>query len=190
MEKGECLRVWYSTAMFSRSQAARKDDMINKRVLVILLLILVLAIGVMIFLFSAQSREQSSRTSIKVVNFYLEHFYPNFQQLSRKEQSALRRQYNEPVRKAAHGFEFMLLGTCLYLFLHGVGLRFSPLFTWVGGTLYAVTDEWHQTMVSGRGGMWQDVCIDSGGVIVGILIGMGLLVLFRRLFEKPPQPLS
>lgn len=164
--------------------------MINKRVLVTLLLVLVLGIAVMIFLFSTQSREQSSRTSAKIVNFYLEHFYPDFQQLSRKEQNVLRRRYHEPVRKAAHGFEFMLLGVCLYLFLHGVGLRFPSLFAWLGGTLYAASDEWHQTMVAGRGGMWQDVCIDSGGVIVGILIGMGLLALFRRLFEKQPQPLS
>jgi VanZ family protein len=35
--------------------------------------------------------------------------------------------------------------------------------------LYAVTDEWHQSLVPSRDGRWQDVLIDSAGAVLGIV---------------------
>lgn len=152
--------------------------------LLVTLLVLVLAVAAMIFLFSSENRSNSSSTSRKLVDLYLRLTHPGFDQLRAKEKRVLRRRYQEPVRKVAHGVEFMLLGMFLYLLLHGFKLRFAWLITWLGGTLYAAFDEWHQTLVEGRSGAWRDVCIDSGGVVIGILVGMALLALFRRIFEK------
>lgn len=50
--------------------------------------------------------------------------------------------------------------------------------TWILGTLYAVTDEFHQLFVPGRVGAVMDVCIDSAGVAAGALIMW--LILVRR----------
>ncbi|MBR1586092.1 MAG: VanZ family protein [Clostridia bacterium] len=159
----------------------------NYRRLIVILAILVAAVAVMIFSFSTESREESSKTSDQVVEWLLQRFYPGYNELRNKQKRILRHQYQEPVRKAAHGLEFMLLGTFLFLFLHGIELRRSGLWAWVGGTLYAATDELHQTLVSGRGGMVTDVCIDSGGVLAGIFLGLALLALFHRIFGRKPR---
>jgi len=168
------------------AQRERKEPLkYLKLVMALGLLVLLVAAG--IFLFSAQSSEASSKTSSAVVSWLLERLYPDYDQLSARQRRALIHQYQEPVRKAAHGLEFMLLGTLLYLFLHGLKVRRPSVFAWIGGTLYAATDELHQTMVSGRGGMWQDVCIDSGGVLAGILLGVALLALFHGIVGKKPD---
>jgi VanZ family protein len=44
------------------------------------------------------------------------------------------------------------------------------------GSAYAVTDEIHQTFVTGRAGRPLDWAIDTAGVLIGI----GLLIAWRR----------
>ena len=70
------------------------------------------------------------------------------------------------LRKLAHLTEYAVLGALL-----ARGLRTLPAF--VAGVAYAVTDEIHQTFVTGRAGRVTDVAIDAVGVLLGIL-------LFRR----------
>ena len=41
---------------------------------------------------------------------------------------------------------------------------------WAVGTIYAVTDEFHQTLVPDRSGEVLDVCIDAAGVLCGVVI--------------------
>ena len=48
---------------------------------------------------------------------------------------------------------------------------------WIIGTAYAVTDEIHQHFVPGRSCELRDICIDSAGVLCGVLI---TLLLHRR----------
>lgn len=47
----------------------------------------------------------------------------------------------------------------------------AKLIPWAFGTLYAVTDEFHQMFVPGRSCEIRDMCIDSCGVATGVLIG-------------------
>ncbi len=63
-----------------------------------------------------------------------------------------------------------MLGASLLLLFHALRLRWPVLCAWIAGTLYACTDELHQVFVSGRAGMWQDVCIDSSGVLTAVLL--------------------
>ena len=161
---------------------------LNKRflaVLVVILVLLVAAVAVMIFLLSDESAEKSSQTSYGVMVRLLRLFIPGFDEKTPHEKHLLCNYYHPIVRKFAHGFEFMLLGTFLFLALHGLKVRKKYLASWLGGTFYAGTDELHQMLVDGRGPMWQDVCIDSGGVLLGILLGRALLALFRWIW--PPQ---
>ena len=66
------------------------------------------------------------------------------------------------LRKLAHLAEYAILGGLLYR-----ALRREPTAV-VLGSLYAVTDEVHQTFVSGREGSPVDWLIDAVGVVAGV----------------------
>jgi VanZ family protein len=72
------------------------------------------------------------------------------------------------LRKAAHTAEYALLG---WLLLRAV--RSAPLALALA-SLYAVTDEFHQTFVTGRHGSPVDWLIDTAGAAVGIAVGARL----------------
>jgi VanZ family protein len=65
------------------------------------------------------------------------------------------------LRKTAHVAEYAILGALLYR-----AVRREPAAIALG-SLYAVTDEVHQSFVSGRHGSPLDWLIDTAGVIVG-----------------------
>ena len=68
------------------------------------------------------------------------------------------------IRKLAHVAEYAVLGALLYR-----ALRREPAAIALG-SLYAVTDEIHQTFVSGRHGSALDWLIDTVGVVAGVLL--------------------
>ena len=87
---------------------------------------------------------------------------------------------NIVVRKGAHFTEYMLLA-----FSYALALRRCFKLRWrmvlIGMEaltfIYACTDELHQTMVSGRAGMFTDVLIDSAGGLAGVII---LIIFFAK----------
>ena len=68
------------------------------------------------------------------------------------------------LRKIAHATEYAVLGALLVRATGRVWLAFAL------GTLYAMSDEVHQTFVAGRHGSPLDVAIDAVGVAVGIAL--------------------
>ncbi|MBR2259525.1 MAG: VanZ family protein [Blautia sp.] len=76
------------------------------------------------------------------------------------------------VRKAAHITEFFLLAVCLSFPLYVYGIRGFRLFllACIFCICYAGLDEFHQSMVSGRGSSIKDVGIDSIGVLLGCIL--------------------
>lgn len=68
------------------------------------------------------------------------------------------------LRKLAHLAEYAVLGALLYR-----ALRREPAAIALG-SLYAVTDEVHQSFVSGRQGSPLDWLIDTVGVVAGVLL--------------------
>ena len=48
---------------------------------------------------------------------------------------------------------------------------------WLLATLYAATDEWHQSFVEARGPALLDVGIDSAGALTGALVMLALLMI-------------
>ncbi|MBP1587980.1 MAG: VanZ family protein, partial [Clostridia bacterium] len=52
------------------------------------------------------------------------------------------------------------------------------------GAFYAVTDEFHQLFVEGRGGTTEDVLIDSAGVLFGVLVVLLAVWLVARGKER------
>jgi len=77
------------------------------------------------------------------------------------------------IRKTAHFLEYVIL---FFLFFRGfknttkLTLPRVLFFSFICSVLYAVSDEFHQTLVDGRSGMVRDIVIDSAGVFSGWLL--------------------
>ncbi|MGN0298867.1 MAG: VanZ family protein [Lachnospiraceae bacterium] len=87
------------------------------------------------------------------------------------------------VRKAAHMTEYAILGfLCIWYAddLWGKGIKVK-LGCWLFATCYAVTDEFHQLFSDGRSAQIRDVCIDSAGVIIGILAFFCICAILRMI---------
>ena len=158
----------------------------NQKTLTILTFIPVLAIAVMIFLFSSQNAADSNRSSGYIVEVVLNIVSPEHDALSETHQKEQLEKINHFVRKTAHFLEYAMLG--FFLLLHisvkllgsNHKLPFILALSAGVGSLYAVTDELHQLLISGRSGQITDVAIDSLGVAAGII----LLLLIIRLSGK------
>jgi VanZ family protein len=68
------------------------------------------------------------------------------------------------LRKIAHATEFAILAALLVRALRHTGWAVAI------GVAYAVSDEIHQSFVSGRQGALRDVGIDAVGVVVGAVL--------------------
>jgi VanZ family protein len=73
-------------------------------------------------------------------------------------------EWDTVLRKIAHVGEYAVLGALLYR-----AVRREPAAI-VLGSLYGVTDEVHQSFVTGRHGSPLDWLIDTAGVIAGVLL--------------------
>lgn len=158
--------------------------MSEHNVKIILSLLFVIAVAALIFAFSAQDGEDSARLSGSVSEWLATHLIPGFARMAPAEQRALVLRVHHIIRKAAHFSEYALLALALVNFLRRALERrrpsFMALIAWIVATLYACTDEFHQMFVASRGPAVKDVCIDSAGALVGVLIGMLLIVLSLR----------
>jgi VanZ family protein len=85
------------------------------------------------------------------------------------------------VRKCAHVIEYAVLA--LLLLRAAVCManlkRSMPILhvsVWVACLFVAAADEFHQTFVASRGALIGDIMIDSGGAILGLLIGAAFVM--------------
>lgn len=108
------------------------------------------------------------------------------------------------VRKLAHFTEYLVFGVSLVLSIKSLAEIISvrknkesgsssinktkskainrwSLLAWAFGTIYAISDEFHQYFVPGRSCEFRDMCIDSAGVAVGCIICM---VIIKNLSKK------
>lgn len=131
----------------------------------------------MIFWFSAQDGATSGQLSGGITEKVVEVVEPDYDSLPEPEQQTLFDAVQFAVRKSAHFGEYALLGFLLRLLCASYALRRGGLVAWLCGTGYAATDELHQWFVAARSAMWQDVCLDSSGVLAGVLLATGILAL-------------
>ncbi|WP_196001633.1 VanZ family protein [Clostridium sp. 1001271B_151109_B4] len=80
--------------------------------------------------------------------------------------------FNVFVRKCAHAFEFSVLAILLLwaMSCHGIKGMKSVIFALLIVFFYAMTDEFHQLFVPGRGANINDVMIDFIGGIIGSVL--------------------
>ena len=80
---------------------------------------------------------------------------------------------NTPFRKASHAFVYFVLATILMFAIRKntkIPIWGAVLISFVVCFVYSLTDEFHQTFVTGRGGDIRDCLIDSAGALLAILI--------------------
>lgn len=150
---------------------------------------LLLMIGWMavIFSFSARKADESAAMSHSVGKEIGKIFVPGFESWSEDKQEQFAEKIDFPVRKCAHASEYAVLGVLTlgtaYSFLEDRGKR-RILISWGIVTLYAATDEFHQLFVPGRSCQLRDVCIDSTGALVGILLFSLIKCKIKKYREK------
>lgn len=72
------------------------------------------------------------------------------------------------IRKATH---FTVFGVLAVLFFKTLGrFRLSYILSWLLTSLYAISDEWHQSFVPGRESSYKDVLLDSFGAFLALLL--------------------
>ncbi|WP_163538620.1 VanZ family protein [Gracilibacillus sp. YIM 98692] len=89
---------------------------------------------------------------------------------------------NHIVRKYAHFLVYFVLGI---LVMHaynssGFSKRKATVAAFITCLGYAISDEFHQRFIDGRGSQVMDVIIDSGGAIIGIIVWFFLYKIIKR----------
>jgi len=75
------------------------------------------------------------------------------------------------IRKLAHMFEFGILALLIFRLLNHLDnkvIKLNLLLALVLSIAYAILDEFHQSIVYGRVGIWWDVLIDTAGILIAI----------------------
>lgn len=145
----------------------------------------VLLIGWMglIFFFSHQTADQSGDLSGGLIESAVRFFFPS------ASQSFITQVISSAefwVRKLAHFCIYAVLGALGFLtFVSYTSIPFALrcFFSLLMSVLYSMSDEYHQTFISGRSGELRDVLIDGAGALTGILFCAfiyGLIIHIRK----------
>ena len=126
-----------------------------------------------IFAFSAQPAHESDKVSgtvaYRVVSACNQMFDAG---MTDETKELIAGEINYPIRKAAHMTEYAILGLLFFFCL--VGYIKEEKRIYVSAlcltACYAATDEIHQLFVAGRAGRFSDVCIDTLGAAIGLLV--------------------
>lgn len=137
-----------------------------------------IATMLLIFIFSGQDATESTEVSNFVLIWIMDH-------VSKIMPQVLLDFLMGYIRKVAHFTIYMILGIWAVLAwreyrqeMHFMKRILPP---WIVAVVYALSDEFHQRFVPGRAGQLRDVCIDSCGAIVGILlVQLGIYLIHRR----------
>lgn len=145
----------------------------------------VLLIGWMglIFFFSHQTAAESGDLSGGLIESAVRFFFPS------ASQSFITQVISSAefwVRKLAHFCIYAVLGALGFLtFVSYTSIPFALrcFFSLLMSVLYSMSDEYHQTFISGRSGELRDVLIDGAGALTGILfcaLIYGLIIHIRK----------
>lgn len=149
----------------------------------ILALLLIATFG-MIFNFSNQDSDKSGSTSQKVTETITKDI-KSIQKLNKNEKAKIIDKIEDVIRKIAHFSLYALVGFLLMslLITYNINEKNKIISTVIIGAIYAISDEIHQSFVSGRSGQVSDVFLDTLGVAVG---GLFILLIIKILnkFKK------
>lgn len=126
-----------------------------------------------IFGFSAQTKEESGAVSESVTYHMVSSTRTFFHlDISDERVKEIADAIEGFVRKMAHMTEYGVLSVLLFIWLGQWEMSLLRRGATASGAaaVYAATDEIHQVFVAGRSGRFSDVCIDTSGAILGIML--------------------
>lgn len=137
---------------------------------------------IIIFVLSNTPAKDSTNDSKKVIedtivastnitnNIGITNYHPTENELKK-----LVKKINGPLREGMHGFEYFILSILLLIALHNSDIKKKYIITFITCIIYILSDEYHQTFVSGRTFQMIDIFLDT----LGTTIGMGIYKLFN-----------
>lgn len=149
-------------------------------------LVLAVAWMIVIYGFSSNNAVESTVQSHAVTEFLIKIFNPDFENMTPEVQEQMISDLDGIVRKTAHFVAYAALGVLVYTCVASFPFaKKEKLFLYILTAFpvcvaFAVTDEYHQTFVSGRAGRFTDVLIDSGGAACGIAMAVLVVMLIKR----------
>ncbi|MCR3955037.1 MAG: VanZ family protein [Gudongella sp.] len=131
----------------------------------------------LIFFLSSQQAADSNQLSTGITEFIIDRLSGIFPEISPQVQWL-----NHIVRKNAHFIAYLILGILLVnaFYLNGRSGWNAFILALLISSIYAISDELHQTFVPGRSGELRDVMIDTAGALTGI----GMYMITWRRFKK------
>lgn len=137
--------------------------------------------AVAIFIFSTQNGDES----VDLSRSFLKHLIAFIKGISIDEVTYSDvEKYGFIIRKIAHFMEFFALGIFSCLTSWAFFRKKYIIISFVFCIIYASLDEIHQLFSDGRGPAVRDVCIDSAGASVGILLAILIIHYVCKIYAK------
>ncbi len=143
----------------------------NMKISTIFSLLLVSLWLILIFFLSSQPATQSNQSSLRVTEMIVTTVAKVIvPEIGTQQLEQIVYQFNNLVRKLAHGGLFFVLGILLVCALVKMGIKDPKTYflAFLFCLLYSGSDELHQLFVPGRSGQLTDIVIDVSGAAVGI----------------------
>jgi len=156
-----------------------------KRNIIFSLLILLPAILciIIIFYFSSQTGYESNILSYKFTEKLSEIIFQNYETMNYDTQNLIIYELNIFIRKIAHFLVFLLMNFFIYAELviwfkkYFVTSAVSTAICFV----YAVIDEYHQSVTPQRTPLLTDILIDTSGALIGALICFSFISVVKHI---------
>ena len=171
----------------------RWDIMNRENIMKILLWLAVISWMIIIFNFSSSNGEKSdgqsrgflSYTILDVASFAQNIGIRDHAPSENNLQSVIEK-VNPFMRKIAHATVYFVLAFLLLLAFHTDQNNFwrSAIITVVLCFLYSLTDEFHQTLVPGRAGVFTDCLIDTSGAIIACFLYRIAMLIYVKIGMK------
>lgn len=143
---------------------------------------------IIIFYLSAMNGEKSNNKSKEIISKDLavgtrivSKIYNQSKNSTNENQQEKITEINAIFRKCMHGLVFFALSIIILAMLKTFGIKGKKVYiiAVLGAFLYACTDEFHQSFVSGRTSSFTDVLIDTAGATIGV----GIWILFEKVLK-------
>ena len=138
-----------------------------------------------IFNFSNQDGQTSGGLSRKVARKIVDVF-PYTKNIKEEAKNKIVEKSQPIIRKGAHLSIYTLVGILIMSFIstYEIHLKYKFLISILVGLIYAISDEIHQSFIPGRTASVIDVGIDTLGVVLGIILVLIIISVYKALTEK------
>ena len=130
---------------------------------------------------SHQNADTSSDISGSFIEYAVKLFAP---EIGQNDLSVTVESLQFFVRKAAHFSVYTFLGILSFSHIstyNALSVKSRAFISLALSALYSVSDEYHQTFISGRSGELRDVLIDTAGALTGIIISLIIYKIYKAI---------